>query len=242
MGANATTSVPSYVAGEVLTAADLNITNSGIPVFADSTARTNGFGGTGEKTLAEGQYAYLESDDKTYVYDGAAWKEVGTSALIPINTTSFSSVTSVSLDSVFTSTYQNYRIVMTTDDPATAQTFTLRFRTSASDNTTSNYARMNSSNTAGGGAETVTGTTTSFFAGYVGAGSLFFSDLTVFRPQQTANTAIAGFTISNNSTYTSISRWNIGGWFNATTSFDGFSLLMGANTTGVVRVYAYANS
>jgi len=77
MGTNATTSVPSYVAGEVLTAADLNVTNSGIPVFADSTARTNGFGGTGEKTLAEGQYAYLEDDNKTYVYDGAAWKEVG---------------------------------------------------------------------------------------------------------------------------------------------------------------------
>jgi len=52
MGANATTSDPSYVAGEVLTAADLNVTNSGIPVFADSTARTNGFGGSGEKTLA----------------------------------------------------------------------------------------------------------------------------------------------------------------------------------------------
>lgn len=80
MGANATTSVPTYVAGEVLTAADLNITNSGIPVFADSTARTNGFGGTGEKALAEGQYAYLESDDKTYVYNGSTWKEVGASA------------------------------------------------------------------------------------------------------------------------------------------------------------------
>jgi hypothetical protein len=76
MGANAVTTVPVYTAGEVLTAADLNITNSGIPVFADSTARTNGFGGTGEKVLAEGQFAYLESDNKTYFYDGAAWQAV----------------------------------------------------------------------------------------------------------------------------------------------------------------------
>lgn len=76
MGANATTTVPVYVAGEVLTAADLNITNSGIPVFADSTARDAGFGGTGEKTLAEGQFAYLESDNRVYYYDGAAWLQV----------------------------------------------------------------------------------------------------------------------------------------------------------------------
>jgi hypothetical protein len=70
MGANAVTTVPVYVAGEVLTAADLNITNSGIPVFAGTTERDAAFGGTGEKTLAEGQYAYLESTNATQVYDG----------------------------------------------------------------------------------------------------------------------------------------------------------------------------
>jgi hypothetical protein len=57
MGANAVTTVPVYTAGEILTAADLNITNSGIPVFADSSARDAAFGGAGEKVLAEGQYA-----------------------------------------------------------------------------------------------------------------------------------------------------------------------------------------
>lgn len=81
MGANATTFVPAYVSGEVLTAADLTVTNSGIPVFADSTARTAGFGGSGEKVLAEGQFAYLESDNITYYYDGAAWQPVATSGL-----------------------------------------------------------------------------------------------------------------------------------------------------------------
>jgi hypothetical protein len=77
MGANATTSVPAYVSGEVLTAADLTVTNSGIPVFADSTARDAAFGGTGEKVLAEGQFAYLESTNAVQYYDGAAWQSVG---------------------------------------------------------------------------------------------------------------------------------------------------------------------
>jgi hypothetical protein len=82
MGANAVTTVPVYTAGEVLTAADLNITNSGIPVFADSTARTAAFGGSGEKVLAEGQFAYLESDNTTYYYDGAAWQAVATTSAV----------------------------------------------------------------------------------------------------------------------------------------------------------------
>jgi hypothetical protein len=58
--ANTQTSVPVFTAGQVLTAAQQNQINTGIPVFADSTARDAAFGGTGEKTLAEGQFAFLE--------------------------------------------------------------------------------------------------------------------------------------------------------------------------------------
>ena len=77
MGANATTFVPAYVAGEVLTAADLTVTNSGVPVFAGTTERDAAFGGAGEKTLAEGQLCYLESTNKVQYYDGAAWANIG---------------------------------------------------------------------------------------------------------------------------------------------------------------------
>jgi hypothetical protein len=80
MGANAQTSVPTFTAGEVLTAANMNISaRTGIPVFADSTARDAAFGGTGEKTLAEGQFAYLESTNATQYYDGSAWQALETS-------------------------------------------------------------------------------------------------------------------------------------------------------------------
>ncbi len=77
MGANAVTTVPVYVAGEILTAADLNITNSGVPVFASTTTRDAAFGGAGEKTLAQGQFCYLESTGKLQVYTGSAWSNVG---------------------------------------------------------------------------------------------------------------------------------------------------------------------
>ena len=77
MGPNATTSVPGYTSGDVLTAANLNITNSGIPVFADAAARDAAFDGTGEKTLAEGQFAFLEDTNATQYYDGSVWVAVG---------------------------------------------------------------------------------------------------------------------------------------------------------------------
>jgi hypothetical protein len=76
MGANQQTSVPAFSAGQVLTAEQVTQINTGVPVFADSTARTAAFGGTGEKVLAQGQLSYLESDGKIYVYSGTAWVSI----------------------------------------------------------------------------------------------------------------------------------------------------------------------
>lgn len=89
MGANATTFVPAYVAGEVLTAADLTVTNSGVPVFANTTARDAAFGGSGEKVLAEGQLCYLEDSNIVQYYTGSTWATLGpsTSAVIQIKST-----------------------------------------------------------------------------------------------------------------------------------------------------------
>ena len=81
MGANAQTSVPAFTAGQVLTAAQMTQVNTGIPVFASSTERDAAFGGAGEKTLAEGQFAYLEDTDAVQVYDGSAWQTVGASSV-----------------------------------------------------------------------------------------------------------------------------------------------------------------
>lgn len=73
MGANAQTSVPVFTAGQVLTAAQVTQINTGIPVFATTVTRDAAFGGTGEKTLAQGQYAYIEATSSLQVYSGSAW-------------------------------------------------------------------------------------------------------------------------------------------------------------------------
>jgi hypothetical protein len=77
MGANAQTTVPTFTAGQVLTAAQVNQINTGVPVFAGTTERNAAFGGTGEKTLALGQLAFLESTGKVQVYNGTSWTNLG---------------------------------------------------------------------------------------------------------------------------------------------------------------------
>lgn len=78
MGLNAQTSVPSFTDGQVLTAQQMGQINTGIPVFADTISRDAAFGGSGEKTLAQGQFCYLESTGKLTVYTGTSWANVGT--------------------------------------------------------------------------------------------------------------------------------------------------------------------
>jgi hypothetical protein len=74
MGANAQTAVPVFTAGQILTAEQQTQINTGIPVFSTTTTRTDGFGGAGEKTLAEGQFAYTESQKQIRWYSGTAWE------------------------------------------------------------------------------------------------------------------------------------------------------------------------
>ena len=77
MGANAVTTTYDFVANQILTAAQMDNVNCGIPVFASTTTRDAAFGGAGEKTLAQGQFCYLESTGKLQVYTGSSWTNVG---------------------------------------------------------------------------------------------------------------------------------------------------------------------
>jgi hypothetical protein len=88
MGANAQTAVPVFTSGQVLTAAQVTQTNTGIPVFATTVTRDAAFGGTGEKTLAEGQFAYIEATNATQYYDGAAWQAVAGGKVAQVVSTS----------------------------------------------------------------------------------------------------------------------------------------------------------
>jgi hypothetical protein len=77
MGANAVTTTFDFTTGQVLTAAQMDNVNCGVPVFATTATRDAAFGGTGEKVLAEGQTCYIEAaPNRLQIYDGATWRPV----------------------------------------------------------------------------------------------------------------------------------------------------------------------
>jgi len=73
------TGTKNWSAGDVLDAADVNsiLANQVVMVFANSTARDAGFGGSGEPTLAEGMFCYLNDTNEFQVYSGSAWVTIG---------------------------------------------------------------------------------------------------------------------------------------------------------------------
>ena len=242
MGANASTAVPVYASGEVLDAARLNLTNAGIPVFADSTARDAAFGGTGEKTLAEGQFAYLESTNATQYYDGAAWQSVGVApGLILISTTTIgTAVTSVALTSVFSATYDNYRIVLSggTASATSDGSFVLGATTSGY------YSGFNFQAINNGATLTNTGISNGASSGtifaYASNGINGMIDL--YQPFLTSRT---NYFFTAQTMATAGNRWQGGGFQDSATSFTGitFSTQSGHTLTGgTIKVYGLANS
>ena len=116
MGANAQTTVPTFTAGDVLTAAQQNQSaRTGVPVFATTTTRNDAFGGTGEKTLAEGQLCYVEGTG-LQSYNGTSWVTWGTApsagALVRVGGGTMTASASTTVSSVFSSTYHAYRIIL----------------------------------------------------------------------------------------------------------------------------------
>ena len=239
MGANATTFVPAYVAGEILTAANLSVTNSGIPVFADSTARDNSFGGTGEKTLAEGQYAYLEDTNATQVYDGATWQPVGVApGLVLIKTQTIgTAVASVTVSDAFSSAYDNYRITINGGVASTSNNITMRFGTTATGYYGTGAATLNTNSTAGAygynNASEILGAVgdTNNINGLIEVDSPNLAKRTVFR-LICSSSEVGGFVVVNN------------GMENSNTQHTAFTITPspGTITGGTIRVYGYANS
>lgn len=246
MGANATTSVPVYASGEVLTAADLNITNSGIPVFATTVTRDAAFGGTGEKTLAEGQFAYIEDTNTTQYYDGAAWQSVGvTPGLVFLTGASFSAVASVSApNSTFTSAYKNFRVVFQVTTSSIGLDVLFRFRASGTDDTANMYRQYSSILTSAGGTSTFTGDTTSFKIGSPtdSSGGFLYSSFDINdMANASASKAVNGLTSFNNGT--NHQGGTMVGQINTAKAFDSISFITSTgNMTGNYRIYAYSES
>lgn len=251
MGANAQTTVPTFTAAQVLTADQMNQSaRTGVPVFAGTVERDAAFGGSGEKTLAEGQLCYLESTNVVQYYDGAVWATVGpqtlTSGLNYITGATFTTATSVSLpNSTFTSTYRNYKVVFQITAVTADADFSLRLRASGADDTNAQYDYAFTGRGSAGATGSENGIVqTAFDLSESDVNARYYLDMDVLAPQASAVTIISaqyGYLNKANTDWFGMSG---GGVFRLTTSFDSLTLIssVASSISGIYRVYGYSDS
>jgi hypothetical protein len=201
-------------------------------------------------------YGWTTPDDTALVKDGAAAiRTLGSSidtslntalgtkkaGLVLLNTTSFSGVSSQSINSVFNSTYDNYHIVLSQLIHSVGGVgVKIRLRKSGTDNSSNIYIRqyLNADNATLAGQRV---TDTSFFVALPHSDNTNgFNEFTLFNPNNaTVRTGITGYFTYN--ALNIISQSYVATHNLATSAdFDGFTLLPDSGTiTGNVSVYGY---
>jgi hypothetical protein len=160
------------------------------------------------------------------------------SGLILINTTTFSAVASQSVNNVFTSTYDNYKMILDIDSSATNPSVNMRLRVGGVDNSASNYwnNRMFAPPVTSQGATSAGTSFVNFGESETGTATFVYD---IFSPFKTAISRVIGL---GEFRYTSFYQHSMvkTGQTTVTTSYDGFSLITTAGTiTGSVRIYGY---
>jgi hypothetical protein len=242
MGANAVTTVPVYTAGEILTAADLNITNSGIPVFATTVTRDAAFGGSGEKVLAQGQTCYIEATSSYQTYTGSTWVTFGSGGLTLVTAeTAFTGASSVSVNNCFSSTYTSYKLLfrVTTSSDQVA----LKLRVSGTDSSTGYYGvnyDMYSSNAA------ISSTVVQSNTAYCLVGNQSsFNEFNIFQPNVASQTFMTGtgarYESSTPRAESTGTNYKI--VHSPATAYDGFTIYpLSGTMTGHYTIYGFTKA
>jgi hypothetical protein len=161
----------------------------------------------------------------------------GSGSISATGTVSFTSASAISLNNVFSSTYENYRVLFKGSLATGSQNLNLRLRADGSNNTTSNYFYYG---VAGGGI-----TVTSFGSGFqsevlLGTTSTVDPDFFVLdfmNPQLSSNSTVlvGNYVYSGNGTIR-----NLYAAQSQLISFDGFSIYPASSTiSGKITVYGY---
>jgi hypothetical protein len=159
--------------------------------------------------------------------------------LVAVST--FSAVSSASIDGCFTSQFDVYRIVLSGYTPSASSYLNLRLRASSTDRSGSTYAFQFGSfaSTTVSGAR-ATGQT-SMRVLYATTGQYSGTSMEIYSPAGTNKTQF--FSMAYNEDQVPTVYGLIGGWESTTTAADGFSIIPASGTcSGTLRVYGFRNA
>lgn len=158
--------------------------------------------------------------------------------LAHIATSTFSAASTVSVNNCFTSTYQNYRIVLFTTTATGTVTINYRMRVGGVDDTSANYHSqyVDASSTTVSGARSASQTTGSIAGSATTTG---WGVIDILRPAEAATTRLVSQTALGESALT-LTLYSSA--HTVSTAYDGITIYPASSTiTGTVRVYGYIN-
>lgn len=157
--------------------------------------------------------------------------------LLNPTTTTFTTATSVVFNNVFTSTYENYKIVITSPW-ATSATIGLRLRASGTDNTTANSYKIAGVYTNMSSVAVWNQDTNIWSWGSNGSSPADVSAvIDLFGPATTNRTGMQAVVSSGGNQ----AIWGPG-FHTATSAFDGMDLIAGSAVSGTIRIYGLRNA
>jgi hypothetical protein len=167
----------------------------------------------------------------TSLLDGKS--PISTTGLILLNTTTVgSAVSSVTVSNVFSSTYENYRIVVSSIDASATTNIRIQF---GSANSAYYGSQLYDLYTGGATATDRTNNASSLMIGVTGTVDNTFTSLDVYSPNLAKITGVSGTYYGGG-----YSGW-YGGEQSSSTQFTSFNILMGTGTMtgGTIEVYGY---
>lgn len=230
----------NFITGDILTASDANgyLQSQTIMKFASSAAR-----GTAITTPYEGMYSYLEDTNLTQVYDGSNWvsasNSINAGSTLVSSTTFTAASASVSVNNVFTSLYDTYKVVIYAASSGGAKMY---LRAGGTDSVTGYYDFKIV--TSGASATVVTASGQFNVAtGWMpvaqsGQNTIISSSITLINPAIATSTQYSATpTWYGNSGGQNGLHVGANGYHNANTAYDGFTFTLANATTGYIQVY-----
>ena len=219
-----------FTAGDVLTANDLQsyAVDQSVMNFAGTAARSSAIA-----TPSEGMVSFRQDIDNLELYNGTAWVSASGLQLVKKQTIG-TTVSSVTVSSAFSSTYENYRVVIS-GGSVTGAGGILSLSLGAS--TTAYYNTLVYGNT--WASPTATGAATNNgaawnYAGFADTNQMHFN-CDIFSPFLTKYSFMSGNYISDSN------AGAVQGVHKVATSYTGFTVNIagGTMTGGTIYVYGY---
>lgn len=225
-----------FNSGDILLASEVQgfLQDQAVMVFDDDAARTAAI-----PTPTEGMVTFRKDDNALEVFDGSTFVAVGggsESGLVHIETADINGLSAFSFNNVFTSTFDNYRVLFNIFSTENNLVVNIRLRASGTDESGSRYNLVQIFGNGSTAVSTAQTAQTSFTIGTSTDGneSIYLAD--ILSPALTQNALGIGNEIRSTSGI-GLRQFRV----TNTTAYDGITLFVatGNITSGKVSIYGY---